>query len=355
MTEKDNKATGNESNDPTTSDNVQAEAKDDPTISETKESVIEKAKRVLKKNDDTSVFKNKKVIGSIVGAAIAGAIVGGAVIAQSNQNYAFQIDGHPYTSKSVLDDLSKSDTAVSSYKSILVRDALSTRYDSKDIDSKVNSQFKTIRSQYSTKSQWQQYLTAQGFSDEAAVKQSLKSSLMLQEYLNSKTTNAQLKSAYDQWIPTQQVYAKLFDSKKDADEALSKYTKTDNQTEISEYGDKNEYTQAQVNSLQGFLSPEDVKTLYSTNVGTPFVFKTNITGSNGTKQYAVVIYYEKDKKSSFEKEKPAIKSALQAKATSDTATFGKQFVKDFNIKPTSDFGAKVIKSIQSTAPSSAGN
>lgn len=355
MTEKDNKPIENESSEATPSDNVQEEVQGAPTIAETKEAVTEKAEQVLKKNDDNSVFKNKKVIGSIVGAAIAGAIIGGAVIAHSNQNYAFQIDGHSYTSKSVLDDLSKSDTAVSSYKSILVRDALSTRYDSKDINSKVNSQFKTIRSQYSTKSQWQQYLTAQGFSDEAAVKKSLKSSLMLQEYLNSKTTNAQLKSAYDQWIPTQQVYAKLFDSKKDADEALSKYTKTDKQSEISDYGDKNEYTQAQVNSLQGFLSSENVKALYSTSIGTASVFKTNITGSNGTKQYAVVIYYEQAKKASFEKEKSAIKSALQAKATSDTETFGKEFVKDFKIKATSDFGTKVIKSIQSTAPSSAGN
>lgn len=350
MTEKDNNSIENGSNEATPSDNgnVQEEVKSEPTITE-------KAEQVFKKNDDNSVFKNKKVIGSIVGAAIAGAIIGGALIAHSNQNYAFQIDGHPYTSKSVLDDLSKSDTAVSSYKSILVQDALSTRYDSKDINSKVNSQFKTIRSQYPKKSQWQQYLTAQGFSDDTAVKKSLKSSLMLQEYLNSKTTNSQLKSAYDQWIPTQQVYAKLFDSKKDADEALSKYTKTDKQSEISDYGDKNEYTQAQVNSLQGFLGSESVKALYSTDIGTASVFKTNITGSNGTKQYAVVIYYEKAKKAPFEKEKQAIKSALQSKATSDTETFGKEFVKDFNIKPTSDFGAKVIKSIQSTAPASAGN
>lgn len=352
MTEKDNKSNQTE---PEATVTGKEESKVSSTISESKEAIAEKAEKVLEKNNDNSVFKNKKVIGSIVGAAVAGAIIGGAVIAHSNQNYAFQIDGHSYTSKSVLDDLSKSDTAVSSYKSILVRDALETRYDSKDIDSKVNSQFKTIRSQYSTKTQWQQYLTAQGFSDEAAVKKSLKSSLMLQEYLNSKTTDAQVKSAYDQWIPTQQVYAKLFDSKKDADEALSKYTKTDKQSEISDYGDKNEYTQAQVNSLQGFLNSANVKSLYATSVGTASVFKTNITGSNGTKQYAVVIYYEKANKASFAKEKSAIKSALQAKATSDTETFGKEFVKDFKIKATSDFGTKVIKSIQSTAPSSAGN
>lgn len=352
MTEKDNKSNQTE---PEATVTGKEESKVSSTIAESKDAIAEKAEKVLEKNNDNSVFKNKKVIGSIVGAAVAGAIIGGAVIAHSNQNYAFQIDGHSYTSKSVLDDLSKSDTAVSSYKSILVRDALETRYDSKDIDSKVNSQFKTIRSQYSTKTQWQQYLTAQGFSDEAAVKKSLKSSLMLQEYLNSKTTDAQVKSAYDQWIPTQQVYAKLFDSKKDADEALSKYTKTDKQSEISDYGDKNEYTQAQVNSLQGFLNSANVKSLYATSVGTASVFKTNITGSNGTKQYAVVIYYEKANKASFAKEKSAIKSALQAKATSDTETFGKEFVKDFKIKATSDFGTKVIKSIQSTAPSSAEN
>ena len=352
MTEKDNKSNQTE---PEANATEKEEPKVASTIAESKDAIVEKAEKVLEKNNDNSVFKNKKVIGSIVGAAVAGAIIGGAVIAHSNQNYAFQIDGHSYTSKSVLDDLSKSDTAVSSYKSILVRDALETRYDSKDINSKVNSQFKTIRSQYSTKTQWQQYLTAQGLSDEAAVKKSLKSSLMLQEYLNSKTTDAQVKSAYDQWIPTQQVYAKLFDSKKDADEALSKYTKTDKQSEISDYGDKNEYTQAQVNSLQGFLSSANVKSLYATSVGTASVFKTNITGSNGTKQYAVVIYYEKANKASFAKEKSAIKSALQAKATSDTETFGKEFVKDFKIKATSDFGTKVIKAIQSTAPSSAGN
>ena len=352
MTEKDNKSNQTE---PEANATEKEEPKVSSAIAESKDAIVEKAEKVLEKNNDNSVFKNKKVIGSIVGAAVAGAIIGGAVIAHSNQNYAFQIDGHSYTSKSVLDDLSKSDTAVSSYKSILVRDALETRYDSKDINSKVNSQFKTIRSQYSTKTQWQQYLTAQGLSDEAAVKKSLKSSLMLQEYLNSKTTDAQVKSAYDQWIPTQQVYAKLFDSKKDADEALSKYTKTDKQSEISDYGDKNEYTQAQVNSLQGFLSSANVKSLYATSVGTASVFKTNITGSNGTKQYAVVIYYEKANKASFAKEKSAIKSALQAKATSDTETFGKEFVKDFKIKATSDFGTKVIKAIQSTAPSSAGN
>lgn len=279
-----------------------------------------------------SAYAKKVIAGTAVGVAIVGALAGWG-ISSAIKPATVTIGGKSYTQEEALKDLSKNSTVVSQYKTNVLKKALDAKYSSKSVDSKVNTEYAQLRATYSTSAKWSSYLTSQGFTSNQDAKDAIRYTLLLQKYIESKIDDSTVKKEYSSWIPNQSVTVKMFETKSEAQKSLDSYNKTSGSgaDKVTTYSDKNEFVESVINSETTALNADDVKTIYNGNVGDGTVVQTNVTASNGKKEYAVILLKAKTKKGSYNDEKANIKTALQNSSTTTSKDFGKNLVKDLNI------------------------
>lgn len=298
-------------------------------------------------------YAKKVIAGTAVGVAVVSALAGWG-ISSAIKPASVTIDGKSYSQEDALKDLSKNSTVVSQYKTNVLKKALDSKYSSKSIDAKVNSEYATLRSTYSTNAKWSSYLSSQGFTSNQDAKDAIRYTLLLQKYIESKVDNSAVKEAYSTWIPNQSVTVKMFETKAEAQKSADDYNKTDGsgKDKVSTFSDKNEYVESVINSETSALTKSDVKKVYDGKVGDATVVKTNVTASNGKNEYAVILLKAKTNKGSYSTEKANIKTALQNSVTTSSKNFGKDLVKDLNIKGQDSIGKAAVKSLQGTSTSS---
>lgn len=287
--------------------------------------------------------KRKFGWGIVAGATVVGVIAGLLIGAQSAKDVSISSDAHQYTSQQILDyQPSSSLPTQSKFRSKLIYDSLNKKYDSKKLNDKVDDSVANVKAKYKGE-QFKEFLNSQGITSESQLRQNLKTQLMLNKYMDDKTSTADLKKAYKDWLPNQSMTFAEFSSQKEANEALKDWnsSKDSMSDKVEAFTKDHNATQTRMNSGQTTFDTDEFNKFAKGKAGSAHIFK--ISATSGKDDYVMVILTNKANKGSFNEEKSMIQTSLRQKMTSDPAAFGKQFVKDFNIQGHDDFGKELVK------------
>lgn len=317
-----------------------------------KESVNKKADKL---EDDVAITKDTKAEdiqpkkrfgwGAVSIAAILGLGFGlaGGVASFHGGSPVLSVDGHTYRTDDVVKSLATNSTTTSAYRSVIMKDALNDKYGSDSINKKVNTQFAELQSKYKG-TKWKQFLAANNFQSDADVKNALRSNLEMQKYLDSKVSDAEVKKTYKNFIPMQGIAYKVCKSKSDAQKQVDEYNKNATKDGYKDWKKKNAPQTMTMSSINNTFSKDEFKDLAEGKQYQAHVLK--VLGQN---QYVMVVLTDKTTKGSYDEEKSQIRQLLETKLTTNQAKFGKEFVKDLNIKGKDTFGKNVVNSF--TTPS----
>lgn len=313
------------------------------------EKVEAKAKKAVDKVDDeikTEEEKDEKKAskpfgwGAVSIAAILGLGFGlaGGIASFHGGSPVLNVDGHTYRTNDVVKSLANNSTATSAYRSIIMKDALNDKYGSDAINKKVNTQFAELQSKYKG-TKWKQFLAANNFQSDADVKNALRSNIEMQKYLNSKVSDDDVKQTYKDFIPMQGIAYKVCKSKADAQKQVDEYNKNATKDGYKDWSKKNAPQTMTMSSINNTFSKDEFKELASGKQ-----YEAHVLKVKGQDQYVMVVLTDKKAKGSYDEEKAQIRELLETKLTTNQAKFGKQFVKDLNIKGQDEFGKNVVNS-----------
>lgn len=315
----------------------------------------EKAKKAVDKEaekleDDVAITKDTKLEdiqpkkrfgwGAVLIAAILGLGFGlaGGIASFHGGSPVLNVDGHTYRTNDVVTSLANNSTATSAYRSIIMKDALNDKYGSDAINKKVNTQFAELQSKYKG-TKWKQFLAANNFQSDADVKNALRSNIEMQKYLNSKVSDADVKQTYKDFIPMQGIAYKICKSKADAQKQVDEYNKNATKDGYKDWSKKNAPQTMTMSSINNTFSKDEFKELAGGKQ-----YEAHVLKVKGQDQYVMVVLTDKKAKGSYDEEKAQIRELLETKLTTNQAKFGKQFVKDLNIKGQDEFGKNVVNS-----------
>lgn len=317
-----------------------------------KESVDKKADKL---EDDVAITKDTKAEdiqpkkrfgwGAVSIAAILGLGFGlaGGVASFHGGSPVLNVDGHTYRTNDVVTSLANNSTATSAYRSIIMKDALNDKYGSDAINKKVNTQFAELQSKYKG-AKWKQFLAANNFQSDVDVKNALRSNIEMQKYLNSKVSDDDVKQTYKDFIPMQGIAYKVCKSKSDAQKQVDEYNKNATKDGYKNWSKKNAPQTMTMSSINNTFSKDEFKELAGGKQ-----YEAHVLKVKGQDQYVMVVLTNKKAKGSYDEEKAQIRELLETKLTTNQAKFGKEFVKDLNIKGKDSFGKNVVNSF--TTPS----
>ena len=317
-----------------------------------KESVDKKADKL---EDDVAITKDTKAEdiqpkkrfgwGAVSIAAILGLGFGlaGGVASFHGGSPVLNVDGHTYRTNDVVTSLANNSTATSAYRSIIMKDALNDKYGSDAINKKVNTQFAELQSKYKG-AKWKQFLAANNFQSDVDVKNALRSNIEMQKYLNSKVSDDDVKQTYKDFIPMQGIDYLVCKSKSDAQKQVDEYNKNATKDGYKNWSKKNAPQTMTMSSINNTFSKDEFKELAGGKQ-----YEAHVLKVKGQDQYVMVVLTNKKAKGSYDEEKAQIRELLETKLTTNQAKFGKEFVKDLNIKGKDSFGKNVVNSF--TTPS----
>lgn len=312
-----------------------------------KESVDKKADKL---EDDVAITKDTKAEdiqpkkrfgwGAVSIAAILGLGFGlaGGVASFHGGSPVLSVDGHTYRTNDVVKSLATNSTTTSAYRSVIMKDALNDKYGSDSINKKVNTQFAELQSKYKG-TKWKQFLAANNFQSDTDVKNALRSNIEMQKYLNSKVSDDDVKQTYKDFIPMQGIAYKVCKSKADAQKQVDEYNKNATKDGYKDWSKKNAPQTMTMSSINNTFSKDEFKELAGGKQ-----YEAHVLKVKGQDQYVMVVLTDKQAKGSYDEEKAQIRELLETKLTTNQAKFGKQFVKDLNIKGQDEFGKNVVNS-----------
>lgn len=325
------------------------EEKAKKVVDKESEKVEAKAKKAVDEVDDeikTEKEKDEKKAsksfgwGAVSIAAILGLGFGlaGGIASFHGGSPVLNVDGHTYRTNDIVKSLANNSTATSAYRSIIMKDALNDKYGSDAINKKVNTQFAELQSKYKG-TKWKQFLAANNFQSDTDVKNALRSNIEMQKYLNSKVSNDDVKQTYKDFIPMQGIAYKVCKSKADAQKQVAKYNKNATKDGYKDWSKKNAPQTMTMSSINNTFSKDEFKELAGGKQ-----YEAHVLKVKGQDQYVMVVLTDKKAKGSYDEEKAQIRELLETKLTTNQAKFGKQFVKDLNIKGRDEFGKNVVNS-----------
>ncbi|KRL85604.1 foldase protein prsA [Lacticaseibacillus pantheris DSM 15945 = JCM 12539 = NBRC 106106] len=189
----------------------------------------------------------------ILGAATAAMVL---VLAGCGSSTVASMKGEKITQSEYYSKMKTTSSGKQVLQQMIIEKALEKQYGSKVSDSKVNNQYKTVKSQYG--SSWSSTLSTYGYTA-SSYKEQIKISLLSAVALKDlkKPTTAQLKAQYKKYEPKVTTQMVLVKKKAKAEEIIKEFASEDNTTANFGKLAKKYSTDSSTKSNQGKLSAFD--------------------------------------------------------------------------------------------------